>query len=254
MLNIKFRFSKSLQLVCLSLLGIILLSFYNSSQVNKYLQIIASPSVEFVVTNPEGQKAGYNPQEDKFFEEIPGANYGYMKLGSLNGSDLEDPSPEFVTSAQNLPQFGVYNLKFYGSKLSKFEFGIFADRYSKSEKVEKIGIIDKGAISDFKIIFSSDITNNVIIVRYVDINSFRQDLELSYKIGWISNEGIHNSLLQKLNNAYNSYNRGQIDAGINTLQAFNNEVKAQRGKKLTEDATTILTENAELLIQKWEKE
>ncbi|MCK5560220.1 MAG: hypothetical protein KAJ51_06485, partial [Thermoplasmata archaeon] len=43
-----------------------------------------------------------------------------------------------------------------------------------------------------------------------------------------------NSLISKLENAQKSLDKGQDNAAVNQLNAFINEVEAQRGKKLTD--------------------
>lgn len=58
-------------------------------------------------------------------------------------------------------------------------------------------------------------------------------------------KGIRTSLMKKLENARLSLEKNNVKAAINKLEAFINEVKALRGKKLTE-------EQADLLIQKIE--
>jgi FG-GAP repeat len=60
--------------------------------------------------------------------------------------------------------------------------------------------------------------------------------------------GLENSLTKKLSSAQGSLARGQINAAIGKIQAFINQVEAQRGKKIPEadadawiaDAETIL--------------
>jgi hypothetical protein len=52
--------------------------------------------------------------------------------------------------------------------------------------------------------------------------------------------GIKNSLLAKLSAACNALGRGQIHTAINGLNAFINEVEAQKGKKLTDEQAEIL--------------
>ena len=46
-------------------------------------------------------------------------------------------------------------------------------------------------------------------------------------------QGLENSLIQKLMNALQSLGYGWIDDAINQLNAFINQVEAQRGNKLT---------------------
>jgi len=60
---------------------------------------------------------------------------------------------------------------------------------------------------------------------------------------WNLPNGTENSLTSKLQNAIQSLENGQQNAAINKLNAFINEVKAQRNKKLTNaQADTLITE------------
>jgi hypothetical protein len=81
------------------------------------------------------------------------------------------------------------------------------------------------------------------------------DTLISYKhqalaLGWIDNQGIANSLDQKLDNAKSKLQRGDTTAAKNSLQAFVNEVEAQNGKHLTSEAYALLKFNAQYLISK----
>jgi hypothetical protein len=61
-------------------------------------------------------------------------------------------------------------------------------------------------------------------------------------------KGLENSLVSKLEAALASLNRGNKKAAINQLQAFINEVNAQRGKKITEQQATELIADAQQII------
>ena len=80
------------------------------------------------------------------------------------------------------------------------------------------------------------------------------DSLISYKhralsLGWIENQGIVNSLDSKLNNAKKMLAAGNIKVAKNELNAFVNEVEAQKGKHLTSEAYALLKYNAEYLIK-----
>jgi len=61
--------------------------------------------------------------------------------------------------------------------------------------------------------------------------------------------GLETSLIQKLNNAIQSLDNGQTNAAINKLEAFINEVEAQRGKEqLTEEQADYLVDAAQHII------
>jgi PKD repeat protein len=52
--------------------------------------------------------------------------------------------------------------------------------------------------------------------------------------------GIENSLISKLENAIKLMEKGKYNAASNLLEAFMNEVEAQRGKKITDDQADYL--------------
>ncbi|UCH89332.1 MAG: right-handed parallel beta-helix repeat-containing protein [Thermoplasmata archaeon] len=61
--------------------------------------------------------------------------------------------------------------------------------------------------------------------------------------------GIENSLISKLNNALKSLEKGNIQAAMNQLEAFINEVEAQKGKKISEEDAELLIEAAMLIME-----
>lgn len=70
------------------------------------------------------------------------------------------------------------------------------------------------------------------------------------RLGWIDNQGIANSLDQKLENAKSQLQKGNTTAARNALQALVNEVEAQNGKHLSSEAYALMKFNAEYLISK----
>jgi PKD repeat protein len=59
---------------------------------------------------------------------------------------------------------------------------------------------------------------------------------------------FENSLIQKLNNAIQSFENGQPNAAMHKLNAFINQVEAQRGKKITNEQADLLVNNAQQII------
>jgi hypothetical protein len=72
----------------------------------------------------------------------------------------------------------------------------------------------------------------------------------AFSLGWIDNHGIVNSLDAKLDNAKKHLEKGKTTPAINVLQAFVNEVEAQKDKHVTSEAYALLKYNAEYLIAK----
>ena len=93
------------------------------------------------------------------------------------------------------------------------------------------------------------------IIRQVPAKSSFLDTLISYKhqalsLGWIDNTGIANSLDQKLDAAKKKLVGDDNSAARNILQAFVNEVEAQKDKHLTSEAYALLKFNAEFLIDR----
>jgi len=61
-------------------------------------------------------------------------------------------------------------------------------------------------------------------------------------------KGIETALISKLNAAINSLDKTHINAAINQLNAFINQVESQRGKKLTDEQADSLTVAAQWII------
>ncbi|MDZ7262780.1 MAG: hypothetical protein ONB05_11840, partial [candidate division KSB1 bacterium] len=85
-------------------------------------------------------------------------------------------------------------------------------------------------------------------IAFVDeLISFKHQ---AYDSLWIDNHGIVNSLDAKLDNVKKHLNKGQTNQAINVLNAFLNEVEAQKDKHIKRKAYVFLRYNAEYLIEK----
>jgi hypothetical protein len=99
---------------------------------------------------------------------------------------------------------------------------------------------------------SVDVTQTQPDINLIDM--LISDVNTAYEKGWIDNQGIANSLDQKLENAKNQLEKGKTNTAINMLSAFLNEVEAQKDKHLTSEAYALLKFNAEYLIQRLEED
>jgi hypothetical protein len=70
----------------------------------------------------------------------------------------------------------------------------------------------------------------------------------AYDMGHITNAGVANSLMAKLDAAQAAFDRGQTDVAINLLNAFINEVNAQSGKFIAADHAPHLAQHAQHVI------
>ena len=99
------------------------------------------------------------------------------------------------------------------------------------------------------------ITLGPVILREPFAPTTFLDTLISYKhqalaLKWIDNGGVANSLDQKLENARRKLESGDSATARNILEAFVNEVEAQKDKHLTSEAYALLKFNAEYLIDR----
>ena len=90
------------------------------------------------------------------------------------------------------------------------------------------------------------------ITRVSTPSSLKQDVELSRKVEWITNNGIMKSLLSKADNIEKSISKDKKDTAQNQLNAFIKEVKAQDEKHIHKDAAKMLIEDAEYMMNNLE--
>lgn len=72
----------------------------------------------------------------------------------------------------------------------------------------------------------------------------------AYSLGWITNKGIEQSLDVKLENAKKKLEAGDIKTAKNILNAFLNEVEAQKDKHLTSEAYGLLKYNTQYIVER----
>lgn len=85
---------------------------------------------------------------------------------------------------------------------------------------------------------------SVTFTIVADINSLIAMEQRACALGWISGDGVCNSLLVKLQAAKASIDRGQFNAAKNQLNAFMAELDAQNGKKVTQGFDLLKSDTA----------
>ncbi|MCH2450351.1 MAG: hypothetical protein MK198_09425 [Gracilimonas sp.] len=70
------------------------------------------------------------------------------------------------------------------------------------------------------------------------------------ELGWIPNQGICRSLAAKLENVQRQLERGNTSPARGSLQAFLNEVEAQKDKQLSSEAWALLWFNGQYLLER----
>ena len=194
-----------------------------------------------IITDPAGLKVGYDPTIDKKYNEF---NAGWTISGSDEIEGFEAMFP---------PINGTYTIEVIGSSLMAFFIDISIYREIAGEglpSLEVRGVTDKGITSQFQFTYNSDPSKPAgSAVRIATPSSLKQDIALSRKIGWIDSDGIMMSLYKKAEAIEKSLARDDKNTAKNQLDALINEVNAQKGKHIKDEAIKILLEDAQYLME-----
>ncbi len=208
-----------------------------TSEQNLWRFLLISKDTTSVVglTNPQG-----------WFKVIPHIDKSELELTidwgspSAKGTKPGETERDLSFSSKSLPGICTYYAEGYAPPPS-FEPGMAPDSIPGYEDLTPYG---PGIVG--QTIGPVLPPDPFVTVDFVDtLASYKHQ---AFTLGWINNQGIVNSLDAKLDNAKKHLEKGKITPAINVLQAFINEVEAQNGKKLTNEAYALLKFNAEFLI------
>lgn len=235
------------------------------SQNSGWLNISTGTRIQFIVIDPQGHRTGEdprgvsNPMQGKELNETPGAIYSTTSVGDSPADEYEPSSEdlgfEFGYKIRTPENDGLYKIETIGIDLGTYS--LFIDVSPKrgsilqSFRKEIKGYIDVNQVTSYRFLYNGSIGAPIILEKNVASQSIKDEINTYLKLNLITNQGIANSLQQKIDNAGKQKEKGQTKAALNLLQAFVNEVKAQLGKAVAKDAADLLIADAEQLIKEW---
>lgn len=151
-------------------------------------------------------------------------------------TDILDPSavsfsPEGDLFVADMSTNSVYSVSENG------EINFFASGF---DRPAALAFDDDGALYVFDSSFSIFKIYNANTYTVCKLSPLVKSLNLQ--------KGIENSLVSKGDSACDLFNKGKINAVINKLEAFINEVEAQRGKKISDEDSDLLITAAQMII------
>lgn len=198
-------------------------------------------SVDLLLIDPLGRKTGVDTVTNEGYLDIPNAGYAWDEEPGINPRR---------TLGFNEALSGTYILKVSSSTTTLYWVWIkMEDRNSGGTVTSFDGFITPGRISEYKIDYKSELGAVQKVEKIVTISDAKNDVNIAYDLGLITNAGIEQSLIAKLNAAEKAINKGKKQTAENQLNAFINEVTAQKGKHIKDEAIKILIEDAEYLIK-----
>jgi hypothetical protein len=154
------------------------------------------------------------------------------------------------------PMSGEYKLQVMATQAGGYAMDItISDKndkiwFSNDSNVNLDRIVSPGKVYTYEVSFDHNDINNLHITKEVTSSELKTSTQAASDLNWIDNKGVLNSLMQKLENAEAAFARGQDDSAVNMLNAFINEINAQRGKHIKAEAADMLISDAQAFIQK----
>lgn len=213
-----------------------------------YFLAVVNPSVEMMITAPDNKRTGKNLTNNEELNQIDNASYS-LQLPISNPND-NDQNENLGTGVNEFllpePIEGNYEIKLSSEENGFYEINLATFKENGDNDSNYIrGIITENNDETIKANYSQ--VNNTNINKIVSFSDLIKDLNELKGMNQFKNNGIYNSLLAKATVAQ-LVNFVSEKTSNNILKAMLNEIKAQRGKGITEDAYQVLFYNINYLI------
>ena len=208
------------------------------------LDIGVDNNADLIVADPTGNLTGRDPNLGTILQAIPGSAYFSDSIDDdvtgMSGTNVDRQIPIFQ------PQQGTFNINVNGTKLATYSLSIraFSQDGSAQPSILLQGVAGPGSTTLYRVQFASSAGSVSSAVLLASFNSTLADINNLLQLGLIDNQGVANSLSQKIKAAQ----KATGPAVTNILNAFINEVNAQAGKHVTGVAVQILLQDAASLI------
>ena len=210
------------------------------------LDIAIGDAADFLIIDPAGYRLGIDPATGQVVEEL--SNSAYFRDGLVDDLTGEAPREVARTGIIGQPILGTYQLSIMGTKLGVYTLSIraFSQDGSPQPEVALVGIAAIGSMNVLSVQSQPSVGGSPSLQRIATFQDTLADINNSVRLGLIDNQGIANSLSQKLRAAQ----KANAPARNNILFAFINEVNAQTGKHISRTAAQVLLQDANSLRQK----
>jgi hypothetical protein len=206
------------------------------------LELLVDDKADLFVTDGTGNSTGSDGTNTT--KQIPRSSYSQ---DFLTDNDTGLPATG-VTHSVNLfqPAEGTYQITVTGLKLGTYNLFVapFSRDGSAQPRQSIPGIAAAGLSRKFQITFLAAPGSSSAVVLLATFQSTLADIANSLALDLIDNSGIANALSQKIQAAQAATG----PARNNILNAFKNDVNAQRGKHVNGIAPQVLLQDADSLI------
>lgn len=215
----------------------------------QYLQINTEGNVEMLIIDPQGRKLGYDPYLNKRFNEIPFSGIGAATIDTHTEDGPEDdPNMPDLDASISRPTNGNYQILLTGTRLAVCGINPFAE-HEKGPVTNTTAwcLIDSNDVVTFHFRYNYKNKDSTFVQKVVDLDQLRQDLVLSRRIGWITDEELYDQLQEAVDELEEELEEEQDPEEV--LEALNefSEILQAPSESIQPDAVELLMEDTRIL-------
>jgi hypothetical protein len=206
------------------------------------LSVSVDATANLMVTDPNGLQSGYNSSNSTPLQNIPRSGAGVDEIDDDVTGNAGNPVQIVMI---NSPAPGTFQFSLTGAATGQYSLNIGAEATDGTVQTSSfLGLSSVGTTVTYRLSYgpSPGSTQNPTLLA--TFASTLADIPASLQLGLIDNQGIANSLSQKINAAQSATG----SARNNILNAFKNEINAQSGQHITRIASQVLLQDADSLI------
>lgn len=215
------------------------------------LIVTALSPIELVISNAGGERLGYNPVTQAYFDEIPKGNY-YRDFPTAS-DDIAGPAPGDPTGVKTIyignPTAGSFNIEAFGTAQGGYTLEFRAIATDGSVKsISLSGVAVPGSTSSFQVSYDPTPNSSFTAARMATFQSTLADTANSLQSRLITRPATARVLSRMIQLASDAASRGQTQISKQRLTAFKRLVTAFAHRSIQDSAVQVLLQDADSLL------
>src|SRR5262249_17509534 len=142
--------------------------YVNSADPSLFRVIATSPDTDFVITDPQGRKSGYDPLTKQTFSQIPGTTYSKEFSPSEDStSNTPDQTPSTILVNSQSAIAGSYKIDVYSASAGTAQVSV--EGYDASGSINQILPISQAIKAGGHISFVYNHSDHPLVVAQIDL-------------------------------------------------------------------------------------
>jgi len=153
-------------------IALLLVSSLNGGALGQVFQLEGSPTIDYMLIDPSGKRAGFDPFLRQAYGELGPSNYAWMSVGQIPDSGLAAArySKELITNSGYSPSTGTYRIRIMGTKQGSYTLELFVDPHPD---MARKGLIAPGQIRYYGFTYNPDTTIQITLDSLTSTSSVK---------------------------------------------------------------------------------